>query len=55
MPENHSYIRLEGLSKGYQESGHIRTVLRGADAEFARGGFVAILGKSGSTNGLAAE
>ena len=48
MTENHSYIRLEGLSKGYQEGGHTRTVLREADAEFARGEFVAILGKSGS-------
>jgi putative ABC transport system ATP-binding protein len=48
MPENHSYIRLEGLSKGYQEGGHTRTVLREADAEFARGEFLAILGKSGS-------
>ena len=48
MTENHSYIRLEGLTKGYQEGGHTRTVLREADAEFARGEFVAILGKSGS-------
>lgn len=48
MSENHSYIRLEGLSKGFQEGGHARTVLREASAEFARGEFVAILGKSGS-------
>ena len=48
MTENHSYVRLEGLSKGYQEGGHTRTVLREAEAEFARGEFVAILGKSGS-------
>ncbi len=48
MTEKPSYIRLEGLSKGYQEGGHTRTVLYEADAEFARGEFVAILGKSGS-------
>jgi putative ABC transport system ATP-binding protein len=48
VPENHSYIQLERLSKGYQEGDHIRAMLRGADAEFARGGFVAILGRSGS-------
>jgi putative ABC transport system ATP-binding protein len=48
MTDNSSYIRLAGLSKGYQEGGHTRTVLREADAEFARGEFVAILGKSGS-------
>ena len=48
MTENNSYIRLEGLSKGFQEGGHTRTVLHEADAEFARGEFVAILGRSGS-------
>jgi putative ABC transport system ATP-binding protein len=48
MSENHSYIRLAGLSKGFQEGGRTRTVLREANAEFARGEFVAILGKSGS-------
>ena len=48
MTENGSFIRLEGLSKGFEEGGHNRTVLRGAEAEFDRGEFVAILGKSGS-------
>ncbi|MGD9050149.1 MAG: ABC transporter ATP-binding protein [Anaerolineae bacterium] len=48
MSENQSYIRLDGLSKGFQEGGRIRSVLREASAEFARGEFVAILGKSGS-------
>jgi putative ABC transport system ATP-binding protein len=48
MNEKSSYVRLEELSKGYQEGSHSRTVLRGANAEFARGEFVAILGKSGS-------
>ena len=48
MTKEPSYIRLEGLSKGYQEGGHTRTVLYEAGAEFARGEFVAILGKSGS-------
>jgi len=48
MSDNHHFIRLEGLSKGFQEGGQIRNVLRDADAKFARGEFVAILGKSGS-------
>jgi putative ABC transport system ATP-binding protein len=48
MKENHGYIRLEGLSKAFREGGRMRTVLRNAEAEFARGEFVAILGKSGS-------
>jgi putative ABC transport system ATP-binding protein len=48
MNDNHGFIRLHGLSKGFQEGGHKRSVLREADAEFARGEFVAILGKSGS-------
>jgi len=48
MNGNHVFMRLEGLSKGFQEGGQTRTVLRGADAEFGRGEFVAILGKSGS-------
>ena len=46
MNENHSFIRLEGLSKSFVEGGQTRAVLRDADAEFARGEFVAILGKS---------
>jgi putative ABC transport system ATP-binding protein len=48
MNENHDFIRLNGLSKGFEEGGQTRTVLQGAGAEFARGEFVAILGKSGS-------
>ena len=32
MTDNHRYIRLDGLSKGYQEGGHTRTVLREAYA-----------------------
>jgi putative ABC transport system ATP-binding protein len=48
MNENHGFIRLHGLSKGFQEGGQTRDVLREADAEFARGEFVAIVGKSGS-------
>jgi putative ABC transport system ATP-binding protein len=48
MNNNHSFVRLEGLSKGFQEGGQTRTVLRDVDAEFAGGEFVAILGKSGS-------
>jgi putative ABC transport system ATP-binding protein len=48
MNEDHVFIRLNGLSKGFKEGGRIRDVLRNAYAEFARGEFVAILGKSGS-------
>ena len=48
MSNNHSLVRLEGLSKGFQEGGQTRTVLRDVHAEFAGGEFVAILGKSGS-------
>ncbi|HSR33984.1 MAG TPA: ABC transporter ATP-binding protein [Anaerolineae bacterium] len=48
MNENRSFVRLDGLSKGFQEGDQTRAVLRGADAEFAKGEFVAILGKSGS-------
>jgi putative ABC transport system ATP-binding protein len=42
------FIRLEHLSKAYQEGGHTRTVLRDVNASFARGEAVAILGRSGS-------
>jgi putative ABC transport system ATP-binding protein len=48
MKKNHSFIRLDGLSKSYEEGGQTRTVLHEAEAEFARGEFVAIVGKSGS-------
>ncbi len=48
MYDNHGFIRLHGLYKGFQEGGQKRSVLREADAGFARGEFVAILGKSGS-------
>jgi putative ABC transport system ATP-binding protein len=41
-------VRLDGLSKGFEEGGQIRTVLQAAGATLARGEFVAILGKSGS-------
>jgi putative ABC transport system ATP-binding protein len=42
------FIRLDNLSKSYREGGHTRVVLRGLSATFARGEFVAILGRSGS-------
>ena len=48
MNDHHGFIRLHGLSKGFQEGSQKRSVLREADAEFARGEFVAILGRSGS-------
>jgi putative ABC transport system ATP-binding protein len=41
-------IRLENITKSFQEGGQERLVLRQADAVFAKGEFVAILGKSGS-------
>ncbi len=43
-----SFIRLENLCKSFQEGPHVRTVLRGIDASFARGESVAIVGESGS-------
>jgi putative ABC transport system ATP-binding protein len=43
-----SFVRLENLSKSYQEGEHTRVVLRNVNATFARGEFVAILGKSGT-------
>ena len=42
------FIRLENLSKSYQEGTHTRVVLRDANATFAKGEFVAILGRSGT-------
>jgi len=43
-----SFIRLESLSKSFQEGTHTRVVLRDANAVFARGESVAIQGSSGS-------
>ena len=43
-----SFLRLENLSKSYPEGARMRVVLQGAHASFARGEFVAIVGKSGS-------
>ncbi len=42
------FIRLEHLTKSYHEGPHRRVVLRDVSAAFARGEFVAVLGKSGS-------
>jgi putative ABC transport system ATP-binding protein len=42
------FLRLEDLSKSYEEGGQIRAVLQGAQARFAKGEFVAVVGKSGS-------
>jgi putative ABC transport system ATP-binding protein len=42
------FIQIKELSKSYQEGGHTRHVLRDLTADFARGEFIAILGKSGS-------
>lgn len=41
-------IRLEGLSKTYQEAGQSRSVLDELNREFYAGEFVCLLGKSGS-------
>jgi putative ABC transport system ATP-binding protein len=45
---NDDFIRLENLSKGFEEGGRTRVVLQNASASFAQGEFVAILGKSGT-------
>jgi putative ABC transport system ATP-binding protein len=42
------FIRLENLTKQYEEGNRKRIVLQGANASFMKGEFVAILGKSGS-------
>ncbi len=41
-------VELLGVWKSYLEGGRRRTVLRGVDAEFEPGEFVAVLGRSGS-------
>lgn len=43
-----TFIRLENLSKSYQEGEHTRVVLQDVNATFVKGEFVAILGKSGT-------
>ena len=43
-----AFIRLDQLSKRYQEGDRTRVVLDGVSAEFAQGEFVALLGRSGS-------
>jgi putative ABC transport system ATP-binding protein len=48
MSDNRDFVRLRGISKGFQEGAQTRQVLQGVEAEFARGEFVAVLGKSGS-------
>jgi len=45
---NNAFIKIENLSKSYQEGGQTRIVLSKADAIFKKGELVAILGKSGS-------
>jgi putative ABC transport system ATP-binding protein len=42
------FIRLENLSKQFEEGSRNRDVLRGVSTSFGKGEFVAILGKSGS-------
>jgi putative ABC transport system ATP-binding protein len=45
MPE---FIRFEDLRKEFSEAGQRRTVLAGVSGGFARGEFVAVIGRSGS-------
>ena len=45
---NIHFLRLENLSKQFQEGSRVRIVLENASAEFVQGEFVAIVGKSGS-------
>jgi putative ABC transport system ATP-binding protein len=47
-PDQRQFIRIEDVSKSYREGASTRVVLHRATAGFARGEFVAILGKSGS-------
>lgn len=46
--KDNSFIRLENLSKSYQEGEHKRQVLRNACAKIDKGELIAIVGKSGS-------
>ncbi len=48
LTDGPAFIRLERLSKRYQEGDRTRTVLEDVTAEFAPGEFVALLGRSGS-------
>ncbi|MSP13918.1 MAG: ABC transporter ATP-binding protein [Chloroflexi bacterium] len=51
LPDDHippDIIRLEQLSKYYEEGGRTRAILHAVDARFAVGEFVVLLGKSGS-------
>ena len=43
-----NFIRIEQLSKGFQEGVQIRQVLNGCSLTMAEGEFVAIIGKSGT-------
>lgn len=46
--EENSFIRLENLSKSYQEGHNKRIVLQNANAQIEQGELIAIIGKSGS-------
>jgi putative ABC transport system ATP-binding protein len=41
-------VRLDNLSKSFEEGGQLRTVLDGVNASFASGEFAVLLGRSGS-------
>jgi putative ABC transport system ATP-binding protein len=42
------FIRVENLTKSFQEGDLVRPVLRGCDLRMAKGEFVAVIGKSGT-------
>jgi putative ABC transport system ATP-binding protein len=47
-PESNAFLKLENLSKSYQEGNRSRAVFRNVNLEVAKGEIIAILGKSGS-------
>ena len=46
--DGRSLVRLDGLTKTYQEGDRLRPVLDGLDARFAAGDLIVLLGRSGS-------
>lgn len=48
MSSPNPFLEIKGLSKGYEEAGQRRPILRNVDLSIAQGEFVALLGASGS-------
>ncbi len=46
--QNHAFLQIENLKKGYEEGGKYHVVLHDFSVAFRRGEFVAVLGRSGS-------